>query len=156
MQIRMKISLAVFFLAILAPNLVLAEEIEETYLRIERNDQAEAEPRITSIGGFGLRGSKMAHVDLTYIESPGGSDGLAVELGAGYAFRSSVNFYLGVGVLLGYDWDNEESLTGYYPEVGVTGNLTPEIGLIISSKRYYELFKDPEDVVMIGLLFKGY
>jgi hypothetical protein len=155
MQI-IKISLAVSLMATLAPSLVLAGEVEETYLRIETNDPSEAEPRITSIGGFGLRGSKMAHVDLSYIESPDGSDGLALDVGAGYAFRSGVSFYLGVGIVLGYDWDNEKSLTAYYPEVGVIGNLTPEIGLIISSKRYYELYDDPEDVVMVGLLFKGY
>jgi len=155
MQI-IKISLAVILMATLAPSLVLAEEMEETYFRIETNDPSETEPRITSIGGVGLRGSKMAHVDLAYIESPDGSDGLALDVGAGYAFRSGVSFYLGVGIVLGYDWDNEESLTAYYPEVGVIGNLTPEIGLIISSKRYYELYDDPEDVVMVGLLFKGY
>ena len=79
MPTKMKVTLDLFLLIFLVPNLVLGANTGETFLRIERNKQTETDLRVTSIGGFGLRGGQVGHADLSYIESANDGDGLAME-----------------------------------------------------------------------------
>lgn len=149
--------IGLFLLILLLPSLVLAADAEEKFFRIERSKQTDMGLRITSIGGFGLQGRKVGHLDLSYIESVSDGDGLALDLGGGVSFHAGVTFFLGVGFLLGYNWDNSDFIGAYYPEAGVFAQITKTFGVVVTGKRYFNLYNNTEDenVVMFGLLFGG-
>ncbi len=133
----------------------MAVAAEEEFLRLERSKQTDLDLRTTSIGAFGVQGDKVGHLDLSYIESMGNGDAVALDVGGGVSFGRDVRFFLGVGFLLGYNWDNSDLLSAYYPEVGVVSALTKSLGVVVTGKRFYSLYNDTEDedVVMFGLLF---
>lgn len=149
----MKLSLGLFFLIYFVPGIVLGADTEGTFLRIERSKQTESGLRITAIGGFGLKGRKVGHVDLSYIESVNNGDGLAMDIGADFAIRAGVTFFVGGGFLLGYNWDKSDYIAAYYPEAGIIVNITKTFGVTVSRKRYFNLYDRTENVTMIGFLF---
>lgn len=126
-------------------------------LRIERSKDTDVDLRITSLGVFGLSGGSVGHIDLAYIESEGDGNGLALDLGGGVAYEMGGTFFMGIGVALGYNWDDRGFIGAYYPEVGVVYQLTKGFGLVATGKRYYNLYDSLEDekIIMFGLLFSG-
>ena len=150
-------NVGLFLLILLLPSFVLGADVEENYLRIERSQQTDMGLRVTSVGGFGLNRERVGHVALSYIESVGDGDGLALDLGGGVSFHAGVTFFLGVGLLLGYNWDNNDFIGAYYPEAGVVAQITKTFGVVVTGKRYFNLYNgaDDENVVIFGLLFGG-
>ena len=146
------LSSSLLLILLLQASLVSAAEFGQNYLRIERNKESETDLRFTTIGGFGLSGNKAGHVDLSFIESPRDGDALALDMGAAFAYRAGVTFYVGAGLLLGYAWDVEKFVGSFYPEVGVVGMINPAMGISLSTKRYYNLHDRDEDVFMIGII----
>ncbi|HGX91758.1 MAG TPA: hypothetical protein ENK35_00415 [Candidatus Tenderia sp.] len=149
-------SIGLLVLVLLFPGSVWAAEAEETFLRIERSKQTEEMGlRVTSLGVFGTNKGKIGHMDLSYIESADNGDGLALDFGAGVSFRAGATFFLGAGFLLGYNSDNSDFISAYYPQVGVVAHLTKTFALMVTGKRYYALYDNSEDenIVTFGLLF---
>ena len=126
---------------------------EDAFARVETSVQIDDDLRITSLGGFGISDRKVGHFDLVYIEADDGEgDTLGFELGGGVAFKYGATFYLGAGLLLGYD--SEDDIVGtVYPQAGAVLTLGKSFGVMVSSKYYAELKGDSEGVVMLGLLF---
>ncbi len=128
---------------------------EKNYFRIENSTvYEETDPKITSVGVLGFDKDMVGHMDLTYIESIKDGKGLTLDAGAGYGFNWYVSMYLGLGIGLGYNWDNDEVIATYYPEAGVVIDITKSFGLTISKKRYFKLYGETEDVIMLGLVFR--
>lgn len=145
-----------FLLAFCFPSIVWATDAEEIFLRIERSKQTDdMDLRVTSLGVFGMNKGMIGHVELSYIESIGNGDGLALDFGGGVSFRAGVTFFLGAGFLLGYNGDNSDVISAYYPEAGIVLPITKTFSLVATGKRYYKLYgnSEDEDVVMFGLLF---
>lgn len=128
----------------------------ETFLRIERNKQTETDLRITSIGGFRVSSGEIGHVDLSYIESANDGDGLAMDIGADFSFQAGATFFVGGGLLIGYNWDKKGSIGAYYPEAGIAVNITRKYDVTISGKRYFNLYGNTENVIMIGVLLSDH
>lgn len=129
-------------------------ETSKNYLRIERSLSNERDDlTVTSIGGLVFKENTAAHIDLSYLESDINGDGLALDLGVGYVFNWDVSLFLGVGVSLGHNWDNDDAIAAYYPEAGLVVELAKSFGLTVSAKRYFNLYDENEDIVKIGLLF---
>jgi len=94
-------------------------------------------------------------MNLSYIESDRDGNTLAVDLGGGISYHAGVTFFFGVGFLLGYNKDNNDYIGAYYPEIGMVSQMTKTFGLIVSGRKYsnlYRSFKD-ENIVMLGLIF---
>jgi len=132
-------------------------EVNSTFLHVERSKDTEKDLQFTSIGGFGMGAGTVGHADLSYVESVGDGDGLAIDLGAGLSRRFGARFFLGAGVLFGYNWDSEDFLNAYYPEAGIIIPIGGSFALSIIGRRYYNLSStdSAENVVMFGLLFGG-
>lgn len=126
---------------------------ETVLLRVEQRRESQGEPRITTVGMFGIGNGKMAHVDLTSIESNTAGNGAGIEIGVGYLIPTGVTLFTGVGVLLGYNSDSGEFIASYYPEVGIILQITKEFGISASHKRYYNLYNRMEVVTLFGLVF---
>jgi len=142
-----------FLLLLFAPGFTFGANTGENFLRIEKSTQSDTDLRITSIGGFGFSDGKVGHVDLSYIKSVNEGDGLAMDAGAAYAFNAGAIFFVGGGFLLGYNWDKNGAIGAFYPEAGVAVNITKLIGVTLSTKRYFNLYDNTENVIMFGLLF---
>ncbi len=151
-------SLTLIFLFI---GLMLGREAEadtgQEFFHMERSIETDKDLQLTSIGGFGLADGVVGHADLSYIESVGDGDGLAIDMGAGISYRMGATFFLGAGVLFGYNWDSNDYIRAYYPEAGIVIQITDSFALTLTGKRYYNLAStnDDENVVMFGLLFGG-
>ncbi len=140
---------------ILLPGLVLGEDGGVSFLAIERSEQNDLDLQITSIGGFEVNNGKAGHMKLSYLESKTNGDALALELGGGVSFQAGVTFFAGIGFTLGYNWDNNDLIGAYYPEIGMVAHLTKTFGIIATGKRYSSLYSSVEDenIVMFGFLF---
>jgi hypothetical protein len=124
------------------------------YLQIERSLPAKNNDlTITSIGGLLFDKSAGSHFDLTYLESETNGKALTLDLGGSYVFRWHVSFFAGMGIALGYNWDNEDYIASYYPEVGAVYEVTKRFGITVSGKRYFNLYDKPESIIKLGLLF---
>ena len=66
-----------------------------------------------------------------------------------------LTIFIGVGLLIGYNWDKGAFIGAYYPEAGIAANITKSVGVAISSKRYFNLYDRTEDVIMFGVMFSG-
>lgn len=129
-------------------------EPKKSYLQIERSLPTENNDlTVTSIGGLLFDKSAGGHVDLTYLESDANGKGLTLDMGGSYVFRWNVSFFVGMGVALGYNWDNDDYIASYYPEVGAVYEVTKRFGLTVSGKRYFNLYDKPENIIKLGLLF---
>jgi len=101
-----------------------------------------------------LKNNMIGYADLTYLKSDSQGNALVLDLGFGLAFDWHVSPYLSIGASLGYNWDQEEYLAAYYPEAGLIVNFTNAWGLTVSGRRYYSLYEEDENVVMLGLVFR--
>jgi hypothetical protein len=128
---------------------------EKFYIRIAHNvSSSNDDLSVTSLGGLSLKNNMIGHADLTYLKSDVEGEALVLDLGAGLAFDWHVSPYLSIGASLGYNWDQEEYLAAYFPEAGVIVNFTKAFGVTLSARRYYSLYQEDEDVVMLGLVFR--
>lgn len=152
------VTLLLCCLAALYPGIALSvnssANTEDVYLRLERSQDSELDLRITSMGGFGINVGKIGHIDISHIESSANGDALVLDLGADLSFKAGVTFFFGVGIMLGYNWDSSSYISAYYPEVGVITSLSRTLGIVVTKKRFYNLYDniEGEDVIMFGLL----
>jgi len=129
-------------------------ESKKNYLQIERSLPTENNDlTVTSIGGLLFDNNAGSHVDLSYLESDVNGKGLTLDVGGSYVFRWDVSFFVGMGIALGYNWDNDDYIASYYPEAGAVYEVTKRFGLTVSGKRYFNLYDKPENIVKLGLLF---
>jgi len=127
---------------------------KKNYLQIERSLPTENNGlTIISIGGLLFDKNTGSHIDLTYLESDTNGKGLTLDVGGSYVFRWEVSFFAGMGVALGYNWDNNDYIASYYPELGAVYEVTKRFGVTVSGKRYFNLYDKPENIVKLGLLF---
>ncbi len=127
---------------------------KKNYLQIERNLATENNDlTVMSIGGLLFDQNTGSHIDLTYLESDTNGKGLTLDLGGSYVFRWQVSFFAGMGIALGYNWDNDDYIASYYPEIGAVYDITKKFGVTVSGKRYFNLYDKPENIVKLGLLF---
>lgn len=96
----------------------------------------------------------VGHADLSYLDSDTNGSAIALDFGAGLAFNWYVSPYLSIGASLGYNWDKDEAIAAYFPEVGVVVDMTESFGMTLSAKRYYSLYQEDEDIIMLGLVFR--
>jgi len=141
-----------FLLLVFVPCLTFGANAGENFLRIEKSTQSDADPHIISIGGFGFGDGAIGHVDLSYIESVNEGDALGMDAGADFAFTAGATFFVGGGFLLGYNWDKNGIISAFYPEAGVAVNITKSLGVTFTTKRYFNLYDNTENVIMFGLL----
>ncbi len=133
-----------------------AASTEKSYLRIESSAlyDSEEQPEVTNFGVLGLDKDMVGHMELTLIDSVEEGKGLTLDAGGGYGFNWYVSMYVGLGLAVGYNMDNDEFITTYYPEAGIVVDITKSFGLTLSKKRYFHLYDDHEDVIMLGLVFR--
>jgi hypothetical protein len=130
-------------------------EPDKYYARIAHNISTDKNDLdVTSLGVVSLKNNMIGHADLTFLGSDQDGDALVLDLGAGLAFNWYVSPYLSIGVSLGYNWDRSEYIAAYYPEVGIIVDVTKAFGISFSGKRYYNLYDDDEDIIMLGLVFR--
>jgi hypothetical protein len=131
-------------------------EQEKFYVRIAHSlSQDDSDLTNTSIGAVALENNMIGYADLTYLDSDKNGKALALEFGAGLAYDWHLSPYLAIGASLGYNWDKEEYIAAYFPEVGMIVNFTRAFGMSLSAKRYYSLYEEDEDVVMLGLVIRN-
>jgi hypothetical protein len=136
-------------------------ESKKSYLRVEQNKASfEDDPllatdlKLSSIGGLVFENDMGAHLDLTYLESVNNGDAFTLDFGASYVYNWEVSLFIGAGISLGYNWDNEKLVSTYYPEIGVVWDVTNRLGLTVSKKRIYNIYDKEEDIVMLGIVFR--
>ena len=112
------------------------------------------ELNLTSIGVISFENNLVGHVDLGYLDSDTDGQAAVLDLGAGLAFSWYVSPYLSIGASLGYNWDKDEAIAAYFPEVGVVVDFSRTFGMTLSARRYYSLYEQDEDMVMLGLVFR--
>lgn len=151
MNVYSKVS--ALLLILLVPSLALGDAREETLVRIERNKPSGDDSRFTTVGAFGLSKGKMGHIGLSYIETDNEGDALALDAGAGIAFHAGASFFVGAGLLFGYNGDASDVVGTYYPEAGVLVKFARSFGVIASRKHYADLYGRSEGISMFGLLF---
>ena len=96
----------------------------------------------------------VGYAKLSYLESDINGTGSTLDLGGGYSFNNDVSLYLLLGVSLGYNWDKDDYIAAYFPEVGIVMDITKTFGITVSGKRYFNLYEEDEDIVMLGLVFR--
>jgi hypothetical protein len=136
-----------------ATGVVQAAEPAINLIRVEQRKYSESEPHITTLGVFGQEANKYTHIDLAYLESKTDGDTWGLDVGVGYTLPTSIKFFLGIGVLLGYNTDKEDYLTAYYPEVGAILQINEAFALSASRKRYFDLYNKTEDATLLGIVF---
>ena len=128
---------------------------DKYYLAIEHNISSDKNDLdITSVGMLSLKGNMAGLVKLSYLESDINGTGSTLDLGGGYSFNNDVSLYLLLGVSLGYNWDKDDYITAYFPEVGIVMDITKTFGITLSGKRYFNLYEEDEDIVMFGVVFR--
>ena len=96
----------------------------------------------------------VGYAKLSYLESDINGTGSTRDLAGGYSFNNDVSLYLLLGVSLGYNWDKDDHIAAYFPEVGIVMDFTKTLGITVSGKRYFNLYEEDEDIVMLGLVFR--
>ncbi len=128
---------------------------EKHYLAIEHSISTDSNDLdITSLGMLSLKGNMAGYAKLSYLESAVNGKGSTLDLGGGYSFNGDVSLYLLLGVALGYNWDKDDYIAAYFPEVGIVMDFTKTFGMSVTGKRYFNLYEEDEDVVMLGLVFR--
>lgn len=135
---------------------VSATEVpDKHYLAIEHNLSSDKNDLdITSVGMLSLKENIVSSIKLSYLESGINGKGSTLDLGGGYSFNGDVSLYLLLGVSLGYNWDKDDYIVAYFPEVGIVMDFTKTFGITVSGKRYFNLYEEDEDIVMLGLVFR--
>jgi len=128
---------------------------DKYYLAIEHSISSDSNDLdVTSLGMLSLKGNIAGSAKLNYLASDINGDGSTLDLGGGYAFNSDISLYLLVGVSLGYNWDQDDYITAYFPEVGMVIDFTKTFGITASGKRYFNLYDGNENILMLGLVFR--
>ena len=152
-QTQFKASLLLSLLMILSVSAIA--ESNKNYLAIEHNVSLDKNNLdVTSFGMLSLRDNIVNSIKLSYLESDIDGKGTTLDLGGGYSFNGDVSLYLLLGISLGYNWDNNDYIAAYFPEVGIVMDFTKKFGITVSGKRYFNLYEEDEDVVMLGLVFR--
>lgn len=129
---------------------------DKYYLRIEKSKSAEEDDvDIKSIGMLAFKEQFIGHVDLKHLQSKLNGNGTTIDFGGGYVFNWGISLYLSLGVSLGYNNDNSDYLTSYYPEAGIVADITRKIGVTVSTKRYHHLYAQNDNTIMMGLVFRN-
>lgn len=130
-------------------------EPDKSYFRIEQSKPSdENDLTLSAISGLIFEDNMQAHLDLSYLESDFNGKGATLDFGGGYVFNWNVSLFIGIGIALGYNWDNEDLIATYYPEAGIVIDLSNNYGLTISAKRIYNLYDQEFDVIMLGIVFR--
>ena len=125
------------------------------YFQIEHgNVSGDYDLGITSVGVLSFENNKVGYVRLSYLKSDIDGNASTLDLGGGFAFSGKIPLYISLGVSLGYNWDNDEYIAAYFPEVGIALNITSHFGITVSGKRYFNLYEVDEDIVMLGLSYR--
>ena len=128
---------------------------EKMYARIAYGTTPDThELNLTSIGVISFENNMVGHVDLGYLDSDTDGKAAVLDFGAGLAFSWYVSPYLSIGASLGYNWDKDEAIAAYFPEVGVVVDFSRTFGMALSARRYYSLYEQDENMVMLGLVFR--
>ncbi len=148
---------AVILLSMIVNSAIAAEvEQEKFYIRIAHGVSSDNNnPGVTSLGALSLENNMIGHADLTYLNSENDGKAISLEFGAGLAYDWRLSPYLSIGASLGYNWDSEEYLAAWFPEIGLIVNITDRFGVSVSSRRYYSLYDEDEDIVSLGLVFRN-
>lgn len=149
----LKASLLLFFLML--SGVSASATPDKYYLVIEKTVSSDINDLdITSTGMLSLKGNAAGYVKLSYLESDINGNGSTLDLAGGYALNSGISLYLLLGVSLGYNWDKDDYITAYFPEAGIVIDVTKTFGITVSGKRYFNLYDNDEDIVMLGLVFR--
>lgn len=128
---------------------------EKMYARLAHGTTPDTqELNLTSIGVISFENNMVGHVDLGYLDSDADGEAAVLDFGAGLAFSWYVSPYLSIGASLGYNWDKDEAIAAYFPEVGVVVDFSRTFGMSLSARRYYSLYEQEENMVMLGLVFR--
>ena len=150
---RLKTTLWLSFFMLLGVSAAAAPD--KHYLAIEHNISSDKNDLdITSIGMLSLKDNMAGYAKLSYLESDINGKGSTLDLGGGYSFNNDVSLYLLLGISLGYNWDKDDYIAAYFPEVGIVMDFTKTFGITVSGKRYFNLYEEDEDIVMFGLVFR--
>jgi len=150
---QLKASLLLSFLML--SGVSATAEPDKHYLAIEHNISSDKNDLdITSVGMLSLKGNIVSSLKLSYLESDIDGTGSTLDLGGGYVFNGDVSLYLLLGASLGYNWDRDDYIAAYFPEVGIVMDFTKTFGITVSGKRYFNLYEENEDIVMLGLVFR--
>jgi hypothetical protein len=151
---RIKASLLLSFFMVSSVSVIAAPN--KYYLAIEHNiPSGKNDVDITSVGMLSLKGNIVSSLKLSYLESGINGTGSTLDLGGGYAFNGGITLYLLLGASLGYNWDHEDYIAAYFPEIGIVMDFTKTFGITASGKRYFNLYEEDEDIVMLGLVFRN-
>lgn len=139
------------------PSAVVAQE--NLLLRFEKSRPSDNinDPEIASIGAFSLTAGKVGNFDIINFKSDVEGEIWGFDIGLGYSFGSTGSpliMYLGFGLMLGYNTDQSDYIAGYYPSVGLVYSLKPGVGVTASAKRYYSVYDDSIDAMMVGVVLK--
>ncbi len=128
---------------------------DKMYARIAYGQSPDSnELNLISIGVISFENNMVGHVDLAYLNSDTDGDAAALDLGAGFALNWYVSPYLSIGASLGYNWDQDKAIAAYFPEVGVVVDFSRTFGMSLSARRYYSLYEQEDNMVMLGLVFR--
>ncbi len=144
---------SVFFV----PSAVVAQE--NMFLRFEKNRPADNlnDPEIVSLGAFSLSTEKVGNFDIINFKSDVEGEIWGFDFGLGYSFSSRGSpliMYLGFGLMLGYNTDQSDYIAGYYPSAGLVYSIKQGVGVTASAKRYYNVYDDSIDAIMVGVVLK--
>lgn len=144
---------SVFF----APSAAVAQE--NMLLRFEKNRPTDNlnDPEIVSLGAFSLSEGKVGNFDIINFKSDVEGKIWGFDFGLGYSFSSRGSpliMYLGFGFMLGYNTDQSDYIAGYYPSAGLVYSIKQGVGVTASAKRYYNVYDDSIDAIMVGVVLK--
>lgn len=128
---------------------------DKYYLQIEHSKSSEeTDLDITSFGVLAFQEAFVGHIKMTHLESELNGNGLTLDFAGGYVFNWDISLYVSFGVALGYNKDNSDYLAAYYPEAGIVADITKTFGITASTKRFHHLYKENENIIMFGLVFR--
>ena len=151
---QLKASLWLSFFMFLSVSATAAPAPDKHYLAIEHNISSDKNDlNITSLGMLSLKDNMAGYAKLSYLESGKNGKGSTLDFGGGYSLNGDVSLYLLLGIALGYNWDKDEYIAAYFPEVGIVMDFTKTFGITVTGKRYFNLYEEDENIVMLGLVF---
>ena len=140
---------------VLLSGVMAGPQKDKMYFRIGYGTSSDtSDLSVSSLGVVSLKNHMIGHVDLSYLDSDMDGSALALDFGAGIAYNWYVSPYISIGASLGYNWDKDETIAAYFPEAGIVADITKSFGMSLSARRYYSLYEEDEDVIMLGLVFK--
>ena len=140
---------------VLLSGVMASPQKDKLYFRIGYGASPDTDDlSVSSLGVVSLKNNMIGHADLSYLDSDTDGSALALDFGAGIAYNWYVSPYISIGASLGYNWDSNETIAAYFPEVGIVADITKSFGMSLSTRRYFSLYEEDEDVIMLGLVFK--